>query len=120
MKSDGKPAIVPRIFAFRGESVMLDCDLAGIYGLETKVFNQALKGDTHRFPSDFAFQLQREELAILKSQIVTSSSPGGRRKLPWVFTDYLIRVIFAEPESGPVFLGNSCHFGLGLFVPVVE
>ncbi len=88
MKSDDTPAIVPRIFAIRGESLMLDSDLAVLYGVETKVLNQALKRNAHRFPSDFAFQLQREEFAILRSQIVTSSSPGGRRYQPWVFTEH--------------------------------
>lgn len=88
MNSKHSPAIVPRIFAVRGESVMLDSDLAILYRVETKVFNQAIKRNVHRFPSDFAFRLQREEFAILRSQIVTSSSPGGRRYQPWVFTEH--------------------------------
>ena len=67
---------------------MLDSDLAEIYGVTTNVFNQAIKRNIHRFPGDFAFQLQREEFANLMSQIVTSSSHGGRRKVPWVFTEH--------------------------------
>lgn len=88
MKPGNAPAIVPRIFAFRGESVMLDSDLAILYGVETRVFNQAIARNVHRFPADFAFQLQRKEFTNLMSQIVTSSSHGGRRKLPWVFTEH--------------------------------
>ena len=80
--------IFPRIFAIRGESVMLDSDLAVLYGVETRVFNQAIARNVHRFPADFAFQLQRKEFTNLMSQIVTSSSHGGRRKLPWVFTEH--------------------------------
>jgi len=88
MKPDESPAIVPRIFAIRSESVMLDSDLAIFYGVETRVFNRAIARNVHRFPADFAFQLQRQEFSILRSQIVTSSSHGGRRKLPRVFTEH--------------------------------
>ncbi|MEO8350227.1 MAG: ORF6N domain-containing protein [Chthoniobacteraceae bacterium] len=88
MKSDDTPAIVPRIFAFRGESVMLDSDLAILYGVETKQFNRAIQRNAKRFPSDFAFQLTRQEFTNLRCQIGTSSSPGGRRYLPWVFTEH--------------------------------
>jgi len=88
MKPDESPAIAPRIFAIRSESVMLVSDLAMLYGVETKVFNQAIKRNVHRFPSDFAFQLQPEEFAILRSQFATSSSHGGRRYQPWGFTEH--------------------------------
>lgn len=88
MKSDDSPALVPRIFAIRGESVMLDSDLAVLYGVLTKNFNKAVFRNVTRFPSGFAFQLTAEEFANLKFQIGTSSSHGGRRKLPWVFTEH--------------------------------
>lgn len=63
-----------RIFAIRGQRVMLDADLARLYGTTTKAFNQAIKRNVARFPKDFAFQLTLEEAANLKSQIVTSKS----------------------------------------------
>jgi hypothetical protein len=77
-----------RVFRVRDESVLLDADLAGLYGVETKAFNQAIKRNAHRFPRDFAFQLTEEEFVGLKSQIVTSKNRGGRRYLPWVFTEH--------------------------------
>lgn len=76
------------VLVIRGQKVMLDTDLAEIYGATTMALNQALKRNLKRFPEDFAFQLTRQEVAILKSQIATSSSHGGRRKLPWVFTEH--------------------------------
>ncbi len=78
-----------RIQSLRGLQVLLDSDLAAIYGVPTKVFNQAIKRNEERFPVDFRFQLGPEEFANLKSQIVTSSwEHGGRRKLPWAFTEH--------------------------------
>jgi hypothetical protein len=81
-------ALAPRIYTVRNEPVVLDSDLALLYGVETRVFNQAIRRNRHRFPADFAFQLTRDEFANLMSQIVISSSHGGRRKLPWVFTEH--------------------------------
>lgn len=91
----------------RGHRVVLDADLARLYGVPTFRFNQAFKRNHHRFPSDFAFQLNRADLTNLRSQIVMSSSQrvdspkysggwaqlgttsyGGRRHLPWVFTEH--------------------------------
>ena len=77
-----------QIHLIRGQRVMLDSDLAAIYGVPTKHLNQALKRNLKRFPKDFAFQLTPDDFANLKSQIVTSSSHGGRRKLPTVFTEH--------------------------------
>ena len=72
-----------RIRSLRGLQVLLDSDLAEIYGVPTKVFNQAIKRNEARFPVDFRFQLSPLEFANLKSQSVTSSwEHGGRRKLP--------------------------------------
>src|SRR5437868_10372067 len=85
------------IHLVRGQRVMLDSDLAGIYGVTTKRLNEQLKRNQQRFPQDFAFQLTTEEFATLRSQIATSnlksqfatsSSHGGKRKLPWVFTEH--------------------------------
>jgi phage regulator Rha-like protein len=77
------------IVLVRGLRVMLDSDLAAIYGVRTNALNQALKRNLKRFPDDFAFQLSSEELECLMSQIVTSKkNRGGRRKLPWVFTEH--------------------------------
>jgi hypothetical protein len=78
-----------KILEIRGERVMLDADLADVYGVTTRALNQAVKRNEERFPQDFAFQLPPEEIANLKSQSVTSSSGhGGRRKPPWVFTEH--------------------------------
>lgn len=63
--------IVSRIFYIRGKKVMLDSDLASVYGVETKVLNQAVKRNLKRFPDDFFFQLTNDEWNSLRSQIVT-------------------------------------------------
>jgi len=75
-----------KIYEIRGVKVMLDFDLAEMYGVETKVLNQSVKRNIRRFPDDFMFQLANEEYSNLKSQIVTSSW-GGTRKLPYAFTE---------------------------------
>ena len=75
------------IHTLRGEQVMLDSDLAHLYGVETKVFNQAVKRNAQRFPERFRFRLTEEEFARLRSQSVTSSAWGGRRYLPYAFTE---------------------------------
>ena len=80
--------IQSRIFEIRGIRVMLDRDLASLYGVETKVLNQAVKRNIRRFPSDFMFQLTKEELNNWKSQIVTSNSDKmGLRRPPYAFTE---------------------------------
>lgn len=76
-----------RILVVRGQRVLLDSDLAQLYGVETRVFNQAVKRHRSRFPPDFMFELTADEFANLTSQTVTSSW-GGRRKLPLVFTEH--------------------------------
>lgn len=80
-------SISPLIQTIRGGKVLLDSDLAKIYGVPTKALNQAVKRNLKRFPGDFLFQLTKSEFENLKSQIVTSSSHGGRRKLPYAFTE---------------------------------
>lgn len=87
-------ALVPtrvesRILTIRDERVILDRDLAELYGVPTKVLNQAVKRNEERFPDDFAFRLTAAEIADLKSQSVTSSSGhGGTRKPPLAFTEH--------------------------------
>jgi hypothetical protein len=76
------------IYLVRGQRVMLDSDLAAIYGTSTMRLNEQFRRNRKRFPKDFAFQLTREEFANLISQNAISSSHGGRRKLPWVFTEH--------------------------------
>jgi len=77
------------IHEFRGERVMLDADLARIYGVPTKRLNEQVRRNRGRFPTDFVFQLTAAEHENLMSQFATSSSRhGGRRKLPWAFTEH--------------------------------
>jgi len=76
------------IYLIRGQRVMLDSDLAAIYKVKTKRLNEQLRRNRNRFPKDFAFQLTTEEFTNLKSHFATSSSHGGKRKLPWVFTEH--------------------------------
>ncbi len=77
------------ILLLRGHRVILDEDLAAFYEVSTKSLNQALKRNADRFPADFCFQLNHEEVASLRSQIVTSNEGrGGRRYLPFAFTEH--------------------------------
>ncbi len=80
-------ALAGRIMMIRGQRVLLDSDLAQLYGVETKKFNQQIRRNLVRFPSDFMFELATEEFESLRSQNVTSSH-GGRRYLPMVFTEH--------------------------------
>ena len=87
-------SIKERVYMIRGQQVMLDTDLADIYGYEVKRLNEQVKRNKKRFPEDFMFQLTREEVELVKSQIATSRNEtlfegqdGGRRKLPYAFTE---------------------------------
>jgi hypothetical protein len=71
----------------RGEKVILDADLAELYGVSTRVLVQAVKRNPERFPEDFMFQLTAEEFTVLRSQFVTSRGWGGRRYPPYAFTE---------------------------------
>lgn len=76
------------IYTVRGQRVMIDSDLAKLYGVETKRLNEQVRRNLGRFPLDFMFQLTSDEFEILKSQIATSKSgSGGKQKLPLVFTE---------------------------------
>ncbi len=113
-------SIKTKIYTIRGMQVMLDRDLAELYGVETKVFNQAVKRNSSRFPQNFMFQLAEEEHQNLRSQIVTSSlrsqyvtlveeesfrsqnatvEYGGRRYLPYVFTEQGVAMLSAVLRS---------------------
>jgi len=77
------------IMIIRGKKVILDSDLAQLYGVETRRLNEQVRRNKDKFPEDFMFQLTKEEFLNLKSQIATSSSGwGGRRKSPLVYTEY--------------------------------
>ncbi len=76
------------ILLVRGEKVILDSDLAALYDVETRSLVQAVKRNSERFPSDFMFQLSRKESDSLRSQSVISKGRGGRRYLPYVFTEH--------------------------------
>jgi len=78
--------IVSKIFYLRGRKVILDSDIAKLYGVKTKVLNQAVKRNIERFPEDFILTLTMEEVKILRSQIVTSRW-GGRRYQAYAFTE---------------------------------
>jgi hypothetical protein len=87
------------ILLVRRQKVILDADLAGLYGVETRVLVQAVKRNLERFPEDFMFQLNRKEFAILKSQIVTSSGWGGRRYPPYAFTEHGVAMLSSVLHS---------------------
>jgi hypothetical protein len=89
------------IHSIRGRRVMLDSDLARVYGVPLKRLNEQVKRNCERFPADFAFQLESAEFADLKSHFATSSSHGGKRKLPWVFTEHGA-IMLASVLNSPV------------------
>ena len=102
-----------KVYIIRGQQVMLDQDLAEIYGYQVKNLNQQVKRNLTRFPEDFMFQLTKEEVELVKSQFVTSRNinyfegqEGGRRKLPYAFTEqgiYMLATVLrgelAEQQS---------------------
>ena len=109
-----------KIYTIRGQKVMFDFDLAQMYGVETRVLNQAVKRNIERFPEDFMFQLTKGEFMILKSQIATSNSTdiqgdrvlmsqsviskpverrGGTQKLPYAFTENGVAMLSSVLKS---------------------
>jgi hypothetical protein len=94
------PAIEKRIYVIRGRQVMLDEDLADLYGVETKRLIEQVKRNLERFPEDFMFQLRKDEVAALRSQIATSNSGrGGRRYAPYVFTEQGVAMLSSVLRS---------------------
>ena len=87
-----------KILHIRGMNVMLDSDLAELYEVETKRINEQVKRNPNRFPSDFMFQLTEDEFEILKSHFATSSW-GGRRKLPYVFSEHGVLMLSSVLKS---------------------
>jgi len=90
------------IRVIRGQKVMLDADLADLYGVQTKVFNQSVRRNRERFPEDFMFQLTAEEASALRSQIVTLEKGRGRypKYAPLAFTEHGIAMLsFPTPTS---------------------
>jgi len=81
-------AVISKIYLLRGQKVMLDRDLAELYGVETKALKQAVRRNMNRFPSDFMFEMSAEELDSWRSQIVTSKEDKqGLRYAPFCFTE---------------------------------
>ena len=106
-------AIVPieliesKIYLIRGHKVMLDSDLAELYGVETRALVQAVKRNIGRFPQDFMFQLNNQEVITLRSQIVISKSgKGGRRFIPYVFTEQGVAMLSSVLNSERSILVN--------------
>jgi hypothetical protein len=91
-------AVISKIYFIRNEKVMLDNELAELYGVETRRLNEQVKRNIDRFPEDFMFQLTETEFENLKSQIATSSW-GGRRKLPYVFTEHGVLMLSSVLNS---------------------
>jgi hypothetical protein len=88
------------IFLIRGHKVMLDADLAGLYGVTTKRLNEQVRRNLSRFPADFIFQLDGQEASALRSQIATSKEGrGGRRYLPYVFTEQGVAMLSSVLNS---------------------
>jgi len=90
--------IMSRIYFIREQKVMIDSDLAELYGVETKRLNEQVKRNIERFPEDFMFQLTDMEFNNLRSQIATSSW-GGRRKPPYVFTEHGVLMLSSVLNS---------------------
>ena len=88
------------IFSIRGENVILDKDIAGLYGVTTGALNQAVKRNLDRFPSDFMFQLTDEEWLSLKSQfVIAKAGRGGSRTLPYAFTEHGVLMLASVLHS---------------------
>jgi len=94
----GTEIIKERIFILRSQRVMLDSDLARLYGIETKVLIQAVKRNKERFPPKFMFQLRKVEYESLRSQFVTSNR-GGRRYRPYAFTEHGVAMLSSVLKS---------------------
>ena len=101
----GSRSIIPperiekAICLVRGQKVMLDADLAMLYGVEAKNLTRAVRRNVERFPSDFMFRLSKDEFADLKCQIGTSSSWGGRRYPPYAFTEQGVAMLSSVLRS---------------------
>ncbi len=104
-----------RIYEIRGERVMLDKDLAALYGVETKALNLAVKRNIKRFPKDFLFQLKKKEFENLRFQIETSNNRGGSRYLPYAFTEQGVAML-----SGILHSDKAIKMNLAIMRAFVE
>ncbi len=109
-KSDSLSVLSPediesRIYLIRGQKVMIDSDLAILYGVKTKVLGQSVKRNIVRFPHDFLIRLNKEEFDKLRSQTVTSNR-GGKRYLPYAFTEQGIAMLSSVLKSKRAALVN--------------
>ncbi|MCX7806096.1 MAG: ORF6N domain-containing protein [Planctomycetota bacterium] len=104
----GKHEIVPveqisrHILTIRGQKVMLDKDLAGLYGVEVRRLNEQVRRNPDRFPPEFMFQLTPNEFRRLRSQIAISKGRGGRRYLPYAFTEHgaiMLATVLNSPSA---------------------
>jgi phage regulator Rha-like protein len=86
------------IYIFRDQKVMIDSDLAELYGVSTKRLNEQVRRNRERFPEDFMFQISKEELLLLRSQFATSKK-GGRRYLPYAFTEQGVAMLSSVLKS---------------------
>ena len=106
-----------RILVLREQRVMLDADLAELYGVQTKVLVQAVKRNMTRFPQDFMFQLSSDEFLVLRSQTVTSNTGrGGRRTAPYAFTEQGVATKSTQqvhPHGGAGQLHQTAHPPVG-------
>jgi len=99
--------IITKIIVIRDQKVIVDRDLANLYGVETRVLNQAVKRNIKRFPEDFMFQMTNEELKAWKSQIVMSEGDRmGLRKPPYVFTEQGVAMLSSVLNSDRAILVN--------------
>ncbi|WP_455622087.1 ORF6N domain-containing protein [Parabacteroides sp.] len=91
--------IQSKIYEVRGQKVMFDFDLAEMYGIETRVLKQSVKRNMKRFPSDFMFELTKEEYERLRSQFVISKGRGGTRYMPFAFTEQGVAMLSSVLNS---------------------
>ena len=102
-----RESIVSKIIFLRGEKVLLDRDLAVLYGVETKVLKQAVRRNIRRFPSDFMFELSKEEFEHWRSQFVTSNSVKmGLRYKPMAFTEQGVAMLSSVLKRGNIPIGE--------------
>ena len=93
-----------------GEKSRLDEDLAELYGVETRILTRAVKRNIDRFPGDFMFQLENQEVTTLRSQIgISKNARGGRRYLPYVFTEHGIAMLSSVLRSREAIQVNALH-----------
>jgi hypothetical protein len=104
--------IVGRIYSVRNKKVMIDRDLANLYGVETRVLNQAVRRNENRFPEDFMFQLTAEEFNDWKSQFVISNADKmGLRKPPLAFTEQGVAMLSSVLNSDSAIMVNISQIG---------